>query len=346
MNVHFTGFASVPQTITALGGGLIWLCFLVSSLSLAIIFVVFSVWASANESHPVGEEGKTPSRFVLFVAGPILSQNVIVNNIPVEKENISARPIAWRAGFDYGLRANPHCSFSLRTIDVEVPFGWQEPIVRGKERLIVLGWNWKLIRVEQEDLRKTPRYELGWCSAFVSNPEKEKEATWQRFIFYGRYNKPRTLGIKNGLGVQESSLRGTPSYIQTDSGCNDQNPSSEEFWPCSLPQICFCLLVGGGFLFFGGIVSYRRTGFWLGLLGCFLDISGWGCFLLTMIACNENGQQDYSGEGCSQNVVIVPQVISALAEGSAIRQIERITSVHRDTIMRLGVRVGEGVSNG
>jgi IS1 family transposase len=35
-------------------------------------------------------------------------------------------------------------------------------------------------------------------------------------------------------------------------------------------------------------------------------------------------------------------VISALAEGSGIRQIERITGIHRDTIMRLGVRVGQG----
>jgi transposase-like protein len=34
--------------------------------------------------------------------------------------------------------------------------------------------------------------------------------------------------------------------------------------------------------------------------------------------------------------------ISLLAEGSSIRSIERITGVHRDTIMRLGVRVGEG----
>jgi transposase len=36
------------------------------------------------------------------------------------------------------------------------------------------------------------------------------------------------------------------------------------------------------------------------------------------------------------------QVIAALAEGSSIRAIERMTGVHRDTIMRLGVRVGEG----
>jgi len=35
-------------------------------------------------------------------------------------------------------------------------------------------------------------------------------------------------------------------------------------------------------------------------------------------------------------------VISALAEGSSIRSIERMTGVHRDTIMRLGVRIGQG----
>jgi IS1 family transposase len=35
-------------------------------------------------------------------------------------------------------------------------------------------------------------------------------------------------------------------------------------------------------------------------------------------------------------------VIAALAEGMAIRQIERMTDIHRDTIMRLGVRVGQG----
>ena len=36
------------------------------------------------------------------------------------------------------------------------------------------------------------------------------------------------------------------------------------------------------------------------------------------------------------------QIISALCEGSGIRQIERMTGVHRDTIMRLGVKVGNG----
>ena len=36
------------------------------------------------------------------------------------------------------------------------------------------------------------------------------------------------------------------------------------------------------------------------------------------------------------------QIISALTEGCSIRATERMTGTHRDTIMRLGVRVGEG----
>jgi IS1 family transposase len=37
-------------------------------------------------------------------------------------------------------------------------------------------------------------------------------------------------------------------------------------------------------------------------------------------------------------------VISALTEGCSIRSIERMTGIHRDTIMRLGVRIGEECS--
>jgi IS1 family transposase len=35
-------------------------------------------------------------------------------------------------------------------------------------------------------------------------------------------------------------------------------------------------------------------------------------------------------------------IIAALTEGSSLRAIERMTGVHRDTIMRLGVRIGQG----
>ncbi|MGE0103532.1 MAG: hypothetical protein AB7H86_13395 [Blastocatellales bacterium] len=36
------------------------------------------------------------------------------------------------------------------------------------------------------------------------------------------------------------------------------------------------------------------------------------------------------------------RIIAALAEGTCIRSIERMTDIHRDTIMRLGVKVGKG----
>jgi IS1 family transposase len=35
------------------------------------------------------------------------------------------------------------------------------------------------------------------------------------------------------------------------------------------------------------------------------------------------------------------QIISALTEGCSIRSVERLTGIHRDTIMRLGLRIGE-----
>src|ERR1700680_1468989 len=38
-------------------------------------------------------------------------------------------------------------------------------------------------------------------------------------------------------------------------------------------------------------------------------------------------------------------IIGSLAEGSSIRSIERVTGVHRDTIMRLGVRIGKGCTS-
>ena len=34
--------------------------------------------------------------------------------------------------------------------------------------------------------------------------------------------------------------------------------------------------------------------------------------------------------------------VGMLCEGNSIRSIERMTGIHRDTIMRLGVRMGEG----
>jgi transposase len=38
-------------------------------------------------------------------------------------------------------------------------------------------------------------------------------------------------------------------------------------------------------------------------------------------------------------------VVAALAEGASIRAVERMTGIHRDTIMRLGVKVGQSCTD-
>lgn len=111
----------------------------------------------------------------------------------------------------------------------------------------------------------------------------------------------------------------------------------------------------------------RLSGWVLLALGIFVDVAvcvgawtGWR-------TCLEDGQQDSQGN-YSHSDKIVPRkyltpadywgtvismanvlstdkqiaVIGALTEGSSIRSIERMTGVHRDTIMRLGVKVGTG----
>src|SRR6266850_1035854 len=64
----------------------------------------------------------------------------------------------------------------------------------------------------------------------------------------------------------------------------------------------------------------------------------------------DNGQYVYYNKSHNQGEIMANildtdkqiMVIAALAEGSSIRSIERITGIHRDTVMRLGVKVGKG----
>jgi IS1 family transposase len=103
----------------------------------------------------------------------------------------------------------------------------------------------------------------------------------------------------------------------------------------------------------------------LGLCGCLSGIIG--CLPWNWWACLHDGQEHSQGEYLHSGTIVLQKyldnlyycstvirmanvldkdkqiaIIGALAEGSSIRSIERITGVHRDTIMRLGVKVGEG----
>jgi IS1 family transposase len=114
--------------------------------------------------------------------------------------------------------------------------------------------------------------------------------------------------------------------------------------------VCWSLRLGGGLL-----VS---IGFFSGLLPIYWDYDAtYGC---------ENEHASHRIDTVTQKLLTLPYfcntviaigranmanvlsidkqvaIVSALAEGSSIRAIERMTGVHRDTIMRLGVRIGQG----
>jgi IS1 family transposase len=184
------------------------------------------------------------------------------------------------------------------------------------------------------------------------------------------------IGLVNAFGKEPRPLRvsgcsdGTPSLdsLPNDRGQGEyQCPRSNSFGPCyefvpplRLIVAALCLICAVA------INGYGRG--WARLLCIPLALgSGW------MILCGhkywcEGDHREYEYEPCFHGGNIVTQklltrdnycntvidmanvlntdkqiaVISALAEGSSIRSIERITGVHRDTIMRLGVKVGKG----
>jgi IS1 family transposase len=188
------------------------------------------------------------------------------------------------------------------------------------------------------------------------------------------------LSDLDSLIVDRPSL--TPNNIECSYGVansercrDDQNPSSQKFWPESLAQICFCLLVSGVLLNVGCELTYRweYDGCIAVVIECLLIFCGLAGMVWMMIAIHSNNQdceqsqephggytvpQQYHltslnyrgtviaiGRTNMANVLPIAKqvaVISALAEGSGIRQAERMTGVNRETIMNLGVRVGKG----
>jgi IS1 family transposase len=122
-------------------------------------------------------------------------------------------------------------------------------------------------------------------------------------------------------------------------------------------------IVGMRLNFYGinhSIFSLWMLGWWLGVLGVALVSGLIAMFLAHLILrfWDNTVTQKYPlttpnycntliviGRAQMANILSTDKqiaVIGALAEGSSIRSIERITGVHRDTIMRLGVRAGKG----
>ncbi len=96
---------------------------------------------------------------------------------------------------------------------------------------------------------------------------------------------------------------------------------------------------------------WRKRGLSEGERGLIGALGLIGFAVLTVQAMIIVAQKYLTPEHLCNTVIVMPNilpidkqiaVIGALAEGSSIRSIERLTGIHRDTIMRLGVRIGKG----
>jgi IS1 family transposase len=170
------------------------------------------------------------------------------------------------------------------------------------------------------------------------------------------------------------SLSGLFGHIQSrNSGDDNQQYIGQILGRRETLEVCFRVFFGVIAIISGMLITYHndRSG-WLGRLldGCGLVLicSGFGAFLLPVYYDCRYNDECRANPSVPHIRKIVPQkyltsnsywgtvmdmanvlntdkqiaVIGALAEGSSIRSIERITGVHRDTIMRLGVKVGNG----
>jgi IS1 family transposase len=166
-------------------------------------------------------------------------------------------------------------------------------------------------------------------------------------------------------------------YANADSRGDEQSDACQDLRRKQMVEIAIRIIVGALLIFGGYLLIYyddlrgRRALIVFDALGGTLLFLGFGCFFLPIYwqnQCDESDNQRSFHEntvtqkyyltsanycntvlsiGSTQMANILSTekqvaIISGLAEGSSIRSLERITGVHRDTIVRLGVRVGQG----
>ena len=150
------------------------------------------------------------------------------------------------------------------------------------------------------------------------------------------------------LSAHDAPLKGNEQagYPQNKKGCLGPT-QSRTLESIHLALNLFEVLLGGWLLCRAaewlGYLDFRRTLGGVSALVGGLGLVAHGGLSVTqkLLTCAEFSYYNISMANILPTEKTIA-IIGSLCEGSSIRSIERLTGVHRDTIMRLGVKVGQG----
>lgn len=325
------------------GGVLIWIL---------VCFFCFSVWSKAQGSEVFKATGGTGVQSAELLHS-VLVEAVHKSNLPINREHGAFNPI-WQniAGIHRDIEG----------VDFFSAFWRQDRIGVDRVSLPFVSANAHFC----DDL--SDRQRIGGIVYSLKIKLNNVISSHWSHDLPGLYIYP--LAHSSTLNIQS-----LPHLVGRLSCCYSLRPNSESrrepyqyerpigpFNGC-IPFWCFVailVLQCGAFL----VIKYYDGRFSFGL-ACCVGLSAVPVWFYGRISCE--AQQDsanqyfHNGKSVTQkyltsryscntvidmaNVLSTDKqiaIIGALAEGSSIRSIERITGVHRDTIMRLGVKVGKG----
>jgi IS1 family transposase len=332
-----------------------------------------------SRRHIVGGQGLNAQAKTLVA---FLSWNLALVDseltLALTKSTIKAEAVVLHL-FERILKANQASNRDDKDISHVLPEGFTADknfhskgivIVRG-ERVVQSG---RLRRVVIENpcsnFLQRERH-VGWINDLEGNHQRSFEhrsadiGTLRLVVFDGKplphldFLQPDAF--PHGFSGLSCFPRLLPDSVESESGNNYKRPVGPfngclSFWRFFWGTACLCCMTR---------IVYKRDGvLWTGLAFLFGGIT-----VVLWFTGRDNCQTENNGDNNAfHSGISVPQkhltsnnywgtvmdmanvlntdkkiaVIGALAEGSSIRSIERITGVHRDTIMRLGVKVGQG----
>lgn len=324
-----------------------------------------SVFVRASK-HEISRLGNL-TEFNVGQAPPCLVSGFLVKGISIN--DVSVEDELFTVGLRFSKQIERVVSGSRIARNIKVSVGGIEQLagalnVSGKGCVKHVGIRFKTI------LGSAP-HEKGRRLSFVGDPNLENSG----FNFHHLSYKPWTLRIDDSLSVQQRGIRSLTSLPRlhgySESG-QDDGPCSDSFGPCHefVPPwrviLAVLSLLGAGVLLCGGDGKSNTICLALSLIffaGVMLLIGHrYYCagddserakpfqHNSEIVRLNHLTHPYYWFTVIDRGLVMANAlntdkkiaIIGQLAEGSSIRSIERITGVHRDTIMRLGVRVGQG----